>query len=56
MNENISILYKILENPRCIKYYEELLDYYKKNKKTQQEIIYKLIIEEIKNDSSMHGN
>jgi hypothetical protein len=49
--ENIyELFYKLIENPRCIKYYEDLEKYYIDNKEKQ--ILYKEIKEKIKNENS----
>lgn len=51
MDQNYyNIFYKIIEDPRCIKYYKDLIQYYKsKNKENFAEAI-ELLIKNIEND------
>lgn len=56
MEKNIfEIFHKIIENPRCIKYYEDLIKLYEQKKEKNKSEIYKKLIEKIKNDSHLHG-
>jgi thiaminase len=49
MNDFYSMFYKILEDPRCLKYYKNFIQYYKsKNKTNFIEALEKLIEETMK--------
>jgi hypothetical protein len=49
MNNIYELFYKIIENPRCIKYYEDLIGYYENSEKKE---LYKNFLEKIKNELS----
>jgi uncharacterized C2H2 Zn-finger protein len=57
MSNNIyELFYRIIENPRCVKYYKDLKDYYKEQEKKE---LYGKIIEKIKNkneNSNINNN
>lgn len=53
MKDNIyELFYKIIENPRCLKYYDDLINYYKKEKEKEKYELYEFIKEKIKNEYS----
>jgi len=56
MENFFEIFYKIIENPRCIKYYEDLISFYEKKQEKDKSKIYKKVIEKIKNDSILHSD
>jgi hypothetical protein len=53
MNNIYELFYKIIENPRCIKYYEDLINYYESIEKKE---LYKKILEKIKNEPSSNDS
>lgn len=50
MNNIYELFYKLLEDPRCIKYYQNLIKYYEKNEEKKE--LYEKIIKKIKNENS----
>lgn len=50
------LFFKVIENPRCIKYYEDLINYYESKKQEKKAKIYKILINKIKNDNNMSSN
>lgn len=48
MNNFYSIIYKIIEDPRCTKYYKDLIQYYKSKNKTKFVAAIEELIEKIK--------
>lgn len=54
-----NIIYKIIEDPRCIKYYKDLIQYYKSKNKEKFSDAIESLIKKIENDQKsfdMHGN
>jgi len=53
--ENIyELFYKLIENPRCLKYYDDLENYYTRDEEKHK--LYKEIKEKIKNENSNSNN
>lgn len=53
MSDNIyELFYKIIENPRCLKYYDDLILFYKNKKEKEKYELYEFIKEKIKNEHS----
>lgn len=51
MDNIYELFYKIIENPRCIKYYDDIICYYEKIDKDKKDL-YNFIKEKIKNEDS----
>lgn len=57
MEKNIiEAFYKIIEDPRCIKYYEDLIKIYEEKNQKNKAGVYKKLIENIKNDSNLYSD
>jgi hypothetical protein len=51
MDQNYyNIFYKIIEDPRCIKYYKDLIQYYKSKNKENFAKVIELLIKTLEND------
>ena len=51
MDQNYyNIFYKIIEDPRCIKYYKDLIQYYKSKNKENFTKAIELLIKNLEND------